>query len=308
MLETINIELFEKFDYSFEKLVNQRRICGFAIVSPRDSFRVISGFMPRTVEFPLEEMSENDKVEIISHLSSFDDKLLLCEIGEKLCAFLPSLYPSSSLCLAIIFDREQFTASQLLRLTDCNECPNIFALSRSVKSGKARMTDTLMKSGESFFELCRQLSDSLVSLGDPLRYGENENCETLATRVLDLSMLIGCPIDSLSFDEKVTVSSLFDLPLFLSFVATFMLFALNSSPSRSLAISLYDVSGELVVKISFDCEKDTLSLPFVEWEAIAADKNMFFEVYEENGRSYVSFQPTRRDWSYLGLKQNTKFI
>ena len=308
MLKTFDdVKIFEDTEYSFEKIAARKRICGVAMLSVQNSFCTLSNFAPCETEFSAELLSNEDKSKIISHLNAFSKKLLICEIGAKLCVFLPTLYPSSSLCVVLVFDGGQFTVSELLRLIACDECPDIFVMSDSITSKAARMSDALLSRGEIFFEFCRELSDVLLDLGSPFEYGKDD-CTALVLKLLKLSAFIGCPIDSLDFDENVKLSSLFDLPLLLSFVITFMLVALNDAPSRSIGISLFELSGELCVKLTLPYKNESLSLPVVEWETIAADKNMLFEVDVQNDHTFVSFQPIRRDWSYLGLKQNTEFI
>lgn len=296
-----------KIDYSLEKIALQKRICGFAVLSPHNSFLSISDFAPAGTDFLADALLDDDKNEILAHLNSFSNKILLCEIGGKLCAFLPTLYPSSTLCFALVFDGKQLSTAQLLRLIETDECPDIFVISPSLKSRAARMSDGLLARGESFFELCGRLSAVLLDTGEPFNSG-GQTCTSLLKLLLALSELVGCYVDSFEVDEDAKISSLVDIPLLLSFVITFMLTALKRTPLRSVGISLSELSGELLVKLSLECENEALGLPFVEWETIAADKNMFFEVYEENGSTYVSLQPIRRDWSYLGLKQKTEFI
>ena len=303
-----DIKIFEEVEYSFEKIAARERICGITVISPQNSFCTVCAFSPCGTDFPAAHLSDADKSAILSHLKSFSNKILLCEIDAKLCAFLPTFYPSSSLCVVLVFDGRQFTASEILRLIAHDECPDIFVMSDSVTGRATRISDALLTRGKVFFELCRQLHGVMLELGAPFEYATDGDCKALAKRLLELSEIIGCPIESLSFEEGIKPSSLFDLPLLLSFVITFMLVALNDAPARSIGISLYELSGQLCVRIMLDRSCNTSSLPFIEWEATAADKNMFFAVDSEDEAICVSFQPIRHDWSHLGLKQNTEFI
>jgi hypothetical protein len=51
-----------------------------------------------------------------------------------------------------------------------------------------------------------------------------------------------------------------------------------------------------------------LSDAMLEWERLSSERNMLFGCGTRDGEYRITFHPLRRDWSYLGLKQNTQTI
>ena len=51
-----------------------------------------------------------------------------------------------------------------------------------------------------------------------------------------------------------------------------------------------------------------LSAAMLEWERLSSERNMLFGSEMRDGEYRITFHPLRRDWSYLGLKQDTQTI
>ena len=133
--------------------------------------------------------------------------------------------------------------------------------------------------------------------------------DELILQTLRISRLLGCPIKSLSLGEDTQRYTSTDLPLFTAFALTYMLCAYDKAADRSVDISLFESSEAAHVHITFDAPKGLYTLAAcLEWDALTADRNMFFGFYDEEGSAHVEFLPKRYDWALLGLKQEVKFI
>ena len=301
-----NVEMLE----FLEGIDTSKRICSFAIVSPNDFSNPVSLFTPSMKKFPLSDLSDEQRNEIRSHVASYTDRVFLCECNGAPCAFISSLYPSSSLCLALIFDAKYLTLAEMLRLCKCPECADIFTVSNFIDTKPARMSDRLLARAKAFFELCDRIYSIFFAMESSMqKKDEGEFLEALIEKLEALSSLIECPIGKLELelDENAKCRDT-DIPLFCAFVISFMLQSLSSEGSHRVDVTLGASSGAILIKLSFDsAAEQTLNSVFAEWESMTADKNMFFEYFEDNGRLSVSFHPLRRDWSYLGLKQKLDF-
>ena len=73
---------------------------------------------------------------------------------------------------------------------------------------------------------------------------------------------------------------------------------------RKVSISLGASSSAAIITLGFGTKKAiTLSDELIEWEGLTAERNMMFGYRSEADNVEITFQPLRRDWSLLGLKQ-----
>ena len=180
--------------YTVSEVQGRRHICNCALISPANSMKTIALRAPAASTLSLAELSEAQKSEIVEHLCSYTEDILICEMDGRALAIIPSLYPSSSLCVALEFDEEEFTVCELLRLIECDKCPRIFRVSKHIADSPARMTHSLSRKGEEFFSFAHELEEIFCGL-DTLCTDAEEATTELCVRAQKLAYFIGCPIE-----------------------------------------------------------------------------------------------------------------
>ena len=101
----------EKSLYTIDEVQRRKHICNCALISPANSMRTIALRAPAEDKLSLEGISDDLKREICDHLCSYTEDILICEVGGRALLIIPSLYPSSSLCVALEFDEASLFAS-----------------------------------------------------------------------------------------------------------------------------------------------------------------------------------------------------
>ena len=293
----------EQVSYSADKVRAGEIPCYLMLIAPCD--RIISRVAPEATELSLHGFSETERKKINEHLHAYTEKILLTENEGRIWGFMPSVYPSATLCMAIATDEALLCRADLLRLVREDELKDLFVLSESISTQSSRMSERLceLKSRhESFF------SDLFMAFSgmSALEGADKESARSeLYERIYALSRLTGCPVDSITeVGEGTNDYTDTDLPLFVAFLFSFFAFARANAPLRKVNVSLGSSSSAAVITLGFDTQKAiTLSDELIEWEGLTAERNMMFGYKADEHSVEITFQPLRRDWSYLGLKQ-----
>ena len=173
----------------------------------------------------------------------------------------------------------------------------------------ARMTPMLRQKSEEFFSLARELEKIFCKIGTLSADTCEARCEIFA-RAQKLAYFVGCPIERI--DELLgedDACSLTDLPLYTAFLLSTLILARSHAPNRSARIELRAMSSAAEVSVIFESDEPLeLSDAMLEWERLSSERNMLFGCEMRDGEYRITFHPLRRDWSYLGLKQNTQII
>ncbi len=308
MINEIDMICPEAFTH---KIMAKRHVCFAAVVSPINSMSTVVGFAPEDIELSLGSMPSEQRNELLDHLRSYTEKVLITEYQDRLWAFISTPYPSCSLCVALVFDSEQLSSAELLRLAMCDKCNGLFAMSKYICTSPSRMRPSLLADGEDFIDLCRNIRACFLDVGR-LSRAENEDVakNEIIAQVLRISELVGCPVDNLrESPSALSIYSKTDFSMLSAFLLTFMLYAKNTSPTRSVSIDICARSGAASVGISFESDQAFgMSDALLTWEELTSERNMYFEYVEESGKVRVGFHAFCYDWSYLGLKQNTEFV
>ena len=293
--------------YTIDEVQGRKHICNCALISPANSMKTIALRAPASSMLSLAELCEEKKREIIEHLSSYTEDILISDKDGRALLIIPSLYPSSSLCVAFEFDEETIALCELLRLVECEECPRIFRVSKYVTASAARMTPMLRHKSEEFFSLARELEEIFCRLGS-LSADIDEAKTELCVRAQKLAYFIGCPIERIDLLSDGSCS-LTDMPLYSAFLLSALILACTYAPSRSMRVELRAMSSAAEVSVIFESDEPLeLSDAMLEWERLSSERNMLFGSEMRDGKYRITFHPLRRDWSYLGLKQNTETI
>ena len=295
--------------YTIDEVQGRKHICNCALISPANSMKTIALRAPAASMLSLAELCEEKKREIVEHLSSYTEDILISDKDGRALLIIPSLYPSSSLCVAFEFDEETIALCELLRLVECEECPRIFRVSKYVTASAARMTPMLRQKSEEFFSLARELEGIFCRLSS-LSADIDEAKTELCMRAQKLAYFVGCPIERIDLLGDDTEScSLTDLPLYSAFLLSALILARTYSPSRSMRVELRAMSSAAEVSVIFESDEPLeLSDAMLEWERLSSERNMLFGCEMRDGEYCITFHPIRRDWSYLGLKQDTETI
>lgn len=245
--------------------------------------------------------------EINSHLRSYTEKILLIEESGRLWGIIPSLYPSSTICIALLFDDLLISGEDTLALAGKEAYKELFVISPSVIMRQSRMSNRLALLETRFARFCGQISACFLDM-DALKDADIEGArDEIFSRIAAISELVGCQIDCA--EESTGDYRRTDLPLLVAFLFSILSAAKDNAPLRRASLLLTSSSSSLRITVRFETQSSiTLSPVLMEWESIGAEKNMPFEYSSDGQTVSVGFQPIRRDWSYLGLKQNTKFI
>ncbi|MBP3369843.1 MAG: hypothetical protein J6L85_03730 [Clostridia bacterium] len=306
----VKVDVGALFGYSADRVMAKRRFCFIEILSPINYMRRLASSVTGIAEIDFCAMRQEQREELANHLRSYSEKALLSECGDRIIAFLPSLYPSSSLCVALVFDHDELSASEVLRLVGDDVCDGVISLSQHAVTRPVRMSKELLVYKDLFAELCLGISDCFFDMNRISRISDEDTAKNeIIGQILRISDFTGCPVDSLlEGPNYLNIYSKTDLAMLSAFVMTFMLFAKNTAPTRSVSIDICARSGAASIGISFESDGTLLtSDAILEWEALTADRNMYFEYSEENGRAHVNLHALRYDWSYLGLKQDIEF-
>ena len=293
--------------YDRERIMAKQMIAHIGVFDPKD-WSPIAINAPDNNDFCLDALDAPEASEIREYLIEHTGKMMLCEINGEATIFSAALYPSSSLCLVM---RPLMPIGIFLRIIKEQGIGEHFTVSKYVKASPSRLTKSKIGMREQARELWGEIVRTLMS---PERLELCLDSEEVRNEILEMiyatSTLVGCPIRIETDGECDT--SLFgatDTGLLTAFLITALISAKNRAKDRCATVSVSSRSGTLKIGVSFKPLFDgELIREMIVWERIAADKNMLFEFYDEDGFVHVSFNPYRTDWSYLGIKQEVSSI
>lgn len=301
----------DRCNYHTSSVQAKKHIGYCAVLSPVNSMNVIATLTTTNVKISLDVFPEEQKREILEHLSSYTEDILICEYDGDALAIIPSVYPSSTLCVVVLFDKRQLTLPELLRLIQCEDCPKIFRVSSFVSVKPARMTPAIEKKKELAFEFFGEIEYIFTNVNQRSNMeNEEEIRQELCRCAFRIAHLVGCPIEEIrvSWDSDKPCTQT-DFPLFIAFLLCFLMIAREYSRCRSASLELCALSSAAEVNILFDSEHELeLSSAILDWERISSERNMLFGYERRDGAYRITFHPLRRDWSYLGLKQDLQII
>ena len=267
------------------------------ILALRPSPRLIARRAPRGEALP--EFDGDLIRSLTGYLYSYADKIYIAEHDGQIWGFVPNAFPSSSLVFAFKFNIESGVALRLLEQSRYGES---FEISESVVTPKARMSKRIRERAGGFDAFIEQIKKC---------FGETESTiDTLAQECEEMSRLVGCPITvSTSAEEAEDVQGAggFDFLTFRMFVLTMMMLARENGESRSLKISFEPLSQGISVAAELEATEEDCADAIAFWDNACAERLMPFGAFFDNGALKFVLQPYRRELSYLGLKQKTKW-
>lgn len=304
------VDHLTSLEYSAEEVMAKKQLCYIAVLSllARESLTVSCA--PCDVDLSIDSLSAEQRQEISDHLHSYTEIPLICEIDGRIWAIIPSFYPSSTLFAALVFDEEQLTVSEVLRLAQTERVRDMFAFSKYIKTAPARLGSGLLEKGEAFFELCEEIKAAFFDINKmPGMVGEDNCRDEIIAQILRISRFVGTPVVSLTEEQKEDRRySQTDYPLLTAYLLSFMMLAKNVAHKRELSVSLSSAVGAALLRLELDtCEALGMSPAILTWEDITDEKCMLFEYRQKDSTAYLGFQPKRFDWSILGLKQKNEF-
>ena len=299
----MSLNTAEQVSYSADKVRSGEIPFCLMLIAPRD--RIISRVAPEATELSLHGFSEAEMNEINEHLYSYTEKMLLTENEGRIWGFLPSVYPSATLCVAIATDEALLGRADLLRLARAEELERFFTFSDSISTQSSRMSERLCEQKSRFEGFFSDLFTAFSGMSALEGADEESARSEIYKRIYAISRLTGCPVDNITeVGEGINDYTDTDLPLFVAFLFSFLAFARTNADLRKVSISLGASSSAAIITLGFGTKKAiTLSDELIEWEGLTAERNMMFGYRSEADNVEITFQPLRRDWSLLGLKQ-----
>ena len=269
-------------------------------LSPR--LRVVSANSPSEYATDFEGLDDGILSSLSEHLYSYSAKIYIAENKDKIWAFVPNLFYSSSFVLAVRFDIDSDIVLKLIK--NCDE--DIFVFSNDIMSRCANMSPRVRIYSDVFGVWIDQIKSIFLSL-DRLGFCANfdEAKEELFAQCRRLANFSGCQIEIEDF-EVADFSAITDMdfPLFTAFVLTMLFWARCAGAQRRAEISFKELSKVVCTVVKFDfIGALRYGAEMIEWEHVSSEKLMPFGMHEKDGAITVGFQPYRREFSYLGIKQ-----
>ena len=294
--------LMEETDISGE-LINRRffdelylldMTCDCEVVGARASHSRL-----RLGDRPLEELSDDERSIVESHLLNYGSRPYLTELGGSAVLLIPSLAASGSL--------------GIMMKTDIDGCL-FLKLARYCGFETEVSEDILKRPLGRLGKLGREKSGIIHSISEELERGfgeirEKDIADRIRKRAEGMSYLTGAPI-GLKLSEKLDDCGPFDEDLLCAGLLLFLLLARRVSRTRGLDVWIENkerlgltVSAEIVS----DTEPDDLMPEIITLKSIAYRKNVFFDFSINDGEINISFSPSVKEWSYLELKAPDEF-
>ena len=288
--------------YSKDEIMAKKLCFSAAMVTFSPMKLVCSMNAPKNDPIDIEIFDDEQMHEIELYLKSYAEKPYVVEAKGKIYVIIPSIYPTSVMCL---FLRIEQPASVFLRFV--RDKSDLFVLSPNITSQASRMTKRLDAQRKEFIDFCSCIESAFLCMDRySLTFDENELKNGYCEELVALSNFFAVPIENLTINDsgdEVPINSNF--ALFVAFSSCMMMFARNDAIDRKIKIELNFMGGTLTVNVSVKTQKKLkVTNETFLWDYLASDKRMLFEYYDEDDRFCVNFRPHFIDWADLGLKQN----
>lgn len=288
--------------YSKEEIMAKKLYFSSAMVTFSPAKLICSMNAPRSSPISLDDFSKEQMLEIEEYLHTYTEIPYVIEAKERLYVVVPSIYPTSSMCL---FLRIEYPSGAFLRFA--RDRADLFVLSPYIAIQASRMTKRLESQRSEFDAFCRELECAFTQMGRySLYFDETELEDGYCEELVALSRFFAVPINEITvknFSDGVQITSNF--ALFSCFSACMMMLARNDAIDRGISFELDFMGGKLMVKSSFRTDKEIkITNETLLWNHLASDRKMIFESYDSDGRFHINFRPHFVDWAYLGLKQD----
>lgn len=244
--------------------------------------------------FDLNEIPKEQIEEIHDFCRSCNSRVMVCGNEDVIYLICPTLYPSSSICLAL---RMTLPPRQILKLIEVC-APDSFVISKHLKLTPARMSDRIQKLKDGFSAFLTELESCFLNIG----VAEDISMLQLCRLCCDIALFVGCPIeiDVDSVDEQM---SNVDRPMVAAFVANILDLARGYGDDRSARIKISVLYGAPFIQISFVYGGSMTAVnDYYRWRNITNERDMHLYLYEKDGVITLSLHFYRIDPAMLGLK------
>lgn len=281
-----------QYDYSAERVMARRFIFEPVMLCLYPEIKVMSAS-----SLDIGKMSKEQRSEMCGFARSYTEKMLITGYGDETLIICPTMFPSSSLCLAL---RMLIPTKELLRLAELC-APEMFEVSKYIGIEPARMSESVRKHSELFSSLCEELKLCFTGLGGAMSDVWGEDIVDICLRI---SRFTGCPIELLAEDGfDVQEMKNVDLYLFCAFVLDMLLLARRHSVDRSATVSLRTLYSSPFIEVAFDGDTPLCTLEeYYQWKNIAYERDMPLYLHGEGGSAVMSMHFYRVDPALLGLK------
>ena len=298
--------ILERFDKN--EIMARRMLCSTGVFYLSPSPMLLIDNSPEESGASLEDIDSATLDEMTEYLSSYRERALVIDHKDRVLAVLPSFYPASSLGVILSFDMKTGSFWRMVSLCGAED---IFVCSAKTQKTPSRLSKEMREQKDAFSELFADIRSCFVDLERFSRFlTEDEKKREMVEQCRRLSCFVGCPayIDEVLSEDVEASFELADFPLFSAFVITMLLSARRNAIDRCARIILSPQFSSVTVSVSFVSYSNLKSEGHMaSWKYLSYDKNMLFDIAQNNGEFTVRFNPCRTEWSKLGLKQGDGF-
>ena len=284
--------------------MSKRMICEQCVFCLYPEMRFLAVNTPATAESLDRVIGESMRAEFAEYLSSYSSKALVTEIGGRALVVLPTLYPASSLGVALRFD---MSGGELIRLAEACGFSELFEASKKTKISPVRLSNKIRGEIEDLERFCKELKQCFFDFDRfPLCLDAEERLELIVRQCEALALFVGCPITlEVKEDEMLPDSlELTDLPLMSAFLLTVLIMARQKSEQRSASLTLEPTASSVIASVKIESGREIgAEYGLMKWKNIAYDKNMLYDIFADGEQVRIRFDPCRAEWSLLGIKQ-----
>ena len=287
-----------------ESAMAKRMMCEQYVFCLYPEPRILAVNAPAALNGAYNPLDESLMGEIAEFLSSYSSKALVAETEGRAVVVLPTLYPASSLGIALCFD---MSGGELIRLAEACDCLALFETSKNSKISPARLSRKIRGEIDGFSAFCKELRQCFFDLDRlSLCLDAEERLELIVRQCEALALFVGCPITLEVKGDKMLPDSLelTDLPLLSAFLLTVLIMARQKSEQRSASLTLEPTASSVIASVKIESGREIgVEYGLMKWKNIAYDKNMLYDIFADGEQVRIRLDPCRAEWSLLGIKQ-----
>ncbi len=290
--------------YTKENVMSRRFLAARVLLKLYPEISVVTRGAIYGDEINVDALSADQKREIREFAMSYTEKMLVTGSREELWIIVPSVFPSSSFCVALKLYAEPKDVLRIL--SGRNDGGFVFSSYLDVKA--SRLSPRLNLLSEQILELCEELRacfcdvyrlDSCVS--------HEERLGVIRRQCYALSYFTGCPIDLSVSGKASRYCSKVDFSLLSTFLFTMLLSARNNASLREARIDIKMNGESFTVEVGFESEYSVcLACECNEWRKRADDKGMICHFSHSKNHFSALLCPLIDERVYSEIKQKFK--
>ena len=287
-----------------DKVIGKRFVASHAILRLYPDLSVIAEGASSGGKMDPSIFSAEQKREIREFAMSYTENMLVIGNERELWIIVPSVFPASTLCVALKLISKPKEALRALRELGNDD----FVFSQSLSFKSARMSPRLNGLYDELLLLRKEICQSFCDIYRLDRCNDRkQTVKMLKEQSFALSYFSGCPTELIINDDEQDCCPKVDFSLFSAFLLSMLISARNNSPMREAKVILTFKGEAVQVEVSFEADYAVcLSDECAAWTEIAADKGMFIHISYFDTKLGALFCPQRDERVYTEIKQRFK--